>query len=86
MIDLNNQKRKEIGLIASLAFFAIALIAIGQVSGHEWKNDLNEDEQIICVNGAVVEKQGLICHIFTDATNRTDLFNINDSFNMDIVD
>jgi hypothetical protein len=83
---MNKSLKKEIGLIASLAFFAIALIAIGQVSGHEWKNDLNEDEQIICVNAAVVERTGLICHIYTDATNRTDLFNIEDSFNMDIVD
>ena len=83
---MNKQKRKEIGLIAIGAIFATALLAINQVQAHDWKNDLNEDEQIICVNAKVVEKTGLICHIYTDATNRNDLFDIEDSFNMDLVD
>ena len=82
---MNKQKRKEIGFIATGALFAIALLAINQAYGHDWTNDLNEDEQIICVNAKVIERTGLVCHIYTDATNRTDLFDIEDSFNMDIV-
>jgi hypothetical protein len=83
-------------LIVSIVLVAsdfIAHYAINTVKGQEIKDDLNEDQIIVCVNGHVVEQKGLICHkyntddfdYYQDAYDGS-LFNLDDSFDMGVID
>jgi hypothetical protein len=84
-------------LVLSLVLVSFDLAyraVIDHAYGHNWKNDLAEDELIICVKDTVQHSKNLTCHIYTDLSAEqyrnmqanASFFDFNDSFKMDLID
>jgi hypothetical protein len=71
----------------------LALSFIASANGQEIKDNIAEDQVIICVNGHVVELSGNICKVFNMDDQdlqqaQSDLYKYpnSDTFNMDVSD
>lgn len=91
MKQYKKSKKLEISVWTILALISIGLIS--SAYGQEIKDNLNEDQVIICVNGHIIDMSGDICKVFN--VDDISLLNAqeelykepnNDTFNMVVID